>query len=686
VTAALVLVVFAVFAVLMHLRRLPAILAVPAMAVAMALCAGVPVARLGGIVTGGAAQLAPVYAAVVFGAMLGRTTLDTGIARAMVNLAAEYGGDRPLALALALCVVVALLFSSLSGLGAIIMVGSIVLPVMMTTGVPRAIAATLFLMAFALGFVFNIANWTFYTKYFGVGPGQLVRYAIVLAVIDAIALVVYAVISFRRESGYAAWAVEARAPQSEQRSVPAVAMLTPFLPLTLYYALHVDAAPAFILSALFGALVTRPRDAVQTLVAAGIRGVEDVAPAVLLFMGIGMLLVATRQPQFAAALQPLVAGGWIRNPIAYVGLFGLASPLVLYRGPLNPFGVGIAIFTVLLASHAIPPVLLVAAIMAVVQVQNVCDPTNTANVWISNFTGVPLDTMTKRTLPYQTGVATAAVLCVVVATPALFGVRAFAGIVRPASAQALGSGGLVAPSSARDRIAVDNDATPLGRAAAAETVAQLRAAHWDAFALHENPNAAGCAHKPYTAYVYVSASTFALIEGIDLDVGLRLEDCGGWIVDEWHDHQVFAGEPSAADARMLAIEGVDRLRNWADSNPVRSENLFSLGVAYAPGDPPTYLYALFKTADGYMRAYVRAGGPAFAAGLRTGDIVDRIDGAPWWTYGTYQAEQRAYDGKPHTFEITRNGRRLEIRLGAPLSLRAATNQPGAWTAAPNQGA
>ena len=42
--------------------------------------------------------------------------------------------------------------TSLSGLGGIIMVGSIVLPIMMTAGVPRTIAATLFLMGFALGY------------------------------------------------------------------------------------------------------------------------------------------------------------------------------------------------------------------------------------------------------------------------------------------------------------------------------------------------------------------------------------------------------------------------------------------------------------------------------------------------------------------------------------------------------
>ncbi|HMF28097.1 MAG TPA: hypothetical protein VKE42_04955, partial [Candidatus Cybelea sp.] len=358
-TAVFVLLVFAVFALLMYRRWMPALVAVPAMALIMALVAGVPAAKLGGIVTAGAVKLAPFYVAVIFGALLGRVTIATGIARRIVDLAAEFGGENPLALSLAFSAIVALLFTALSGLGGIIMVGSIVLPIMMTAGVPRTIAATLFLMGFALGFIFNIANWTFYLTFFNVSREELIRYAIVLAIVDAIALVVYAAIAFRRERAYATWAVAGEAEETPR--VPAIALITPLLPLVLYYALKMDAAPAFLAAAVFGVVVTRPSLAVQRLVASAIRGVEDVAPAVVLFMGIGMLLAATQQPQFATALQPL-AGGWLRNPVAYVLLFGVASPLVLYRGPLNPFGVGIAIFTALYAAHVLPAVVLVAAI------------------------------------------------------------------------------------------------------------------------------------------------------------------------------------------------------------------------------------------------------------------------------------------------------------------------------------
>jgi hypothetical protein len=650
------LAVFLVFAFAMYRRVMPAIVALPCMAVLMMLVTGVPALDLPGLIVKGTTALAPVYVTVIFGALLARVTLDTGIARALVNLAAEYGGEQPLVLALLLSAVVAVLFVSLSGLGAIIMVGSIVLPIMMTTGVPRAVAATLFLMAFALGFIFNLTNWRFYTQLFGVVPQQMTHYAVVLAIIDAIALLIYAVVSLARARDYATWAVQVDDEPLAPR-VPAIALITPLLPIALYFALHLDPTISFIIAAIFGAVITRGTRSVETLVAAAIRGVEDVAPAVLLFIGIGILFVATQEPQFATAVQPLVQG-WANNPLAYVAIFGLGSPLVLYRGPLNPFGVGIAVFTVLLATHALPPVVLVAAVMAVVQVQNVCDPTNTANVWVANFTGTPIDTISKRTLPYQVAVATLAVAIVALASPQLFGVRAFAWLAAPALAA---TSGLYAPPAAAQRIAVDSDGSASASAAARAVIAALNRAPNVAFVWHGDPNASDCSNKPFAAYVLVSAATFQLIEGTDLDIGLRLEDCGGWIVEEWHDHAVEPGPPTADQAQALGAEGAARLSAWAASDP-RAASLFAHGIAAAPGVAPGYLYTLFKTIDGNMRAYVRAGGPAYDAGLRTGDVVQKLDGRFWWEYGTYQTEQRVYDGKPHTLEIQRGGRTLDINV------------------------
>jgi hypothetical protein len=648
----------------MYLRVMPALVAVPAMALAMAAGAGVPPSSLAGLVTTGAVALAPVYVAVVFGALLGRVTIETGIARRIVNLAAEYGGERPYPLALGLGAIVAVLFTSISGLGGIIMVGSIVLPIMMTAGVPRKIAANIFIMSFALGYIFNITNWTFYTTFFGVTQEHLMRYAVVLAIIDAIAVVVYASAAFLRQRHYATWAIATPVDDGAPR-VPAIALVAPVLPLILYYALKIEAAPAFLIAAVFAVLVTKPRLAIERLVAAAIRGVEDVAPAIVLFMGIGILLVATKQPQFGEALRPVVAGNWLRNPLAFVAIFGFCSPLVLYRGPLNPFGVGIAIFTVLLNEHVLPAVVLVAAVMAVVQVQNVCDPTNTANVWIANFTGVPIASITRRLLAYQMAVAISATVAIVVSSPALFGKPSFTSFYSVADAAELFPGFFV-PLPAAQRIDVDDDGSRLDRVAADAVAAALATTSLRPLRLHGDPNVSDCASKPYAAYVHVVVTEFHLLEGDDVDAGLRLEDCGGWIVEEWHDHEVVPAADVARSARELALAGVSRLIGWARAQPARSSNLFGLGAAVVPVDPPAYFYALFRTPDGNMRLYVRAGGPAWYAGLRSNDVVMEVDGREWWYYGTYPTEQFAYDRKPHTFTIVRDGTTANVALNAPF--------------------
>jgi hypothetical protein len=129
-----------------------------------------------------------------------------------------------------------------------------------------------------------------------------------------------------------------------------------------------------------------------------VRGIEDGAPAALLMMGIGMLLNALRLPTVEAALKPIVTALPVQNVWGYILFFGLLSPLALYRGPLNLFGVGIGIYSLMFGLGILPPLALLAAMMSVTQVQNVCDPTNTHNVWIANFTGIRVEEITRAAL------------------------------------------------------------------------------------------------------------------------------------------------------------------------------------------------------------------------------------------------------------------------------------------------
>ncbi len=405
-TTLLVILVFIVCAALMLARKVPAMLAVPAMAVAVAVVVRTPLDQiLNRVITSGATRLAEAYMMVLAGAVLGRVVMQTGIAEGLIKRAAEFGGDRPLAVAITLMTAVALLFTVLFGLGAIIMVGSLALPIMMSIGVPRKLAGVLFQLAFALGFIFNIGMWGFYQKALHLDPQAVKDFAAMLAVIDGAVIVVFLLIASRRMSAYGAWAVvlEAEAARGSEvkRPVPLVALAAPLVPLALHVGLEWPVVPSFLAGTLFGVLITRPREVVRQLSSAAVKGLEDVAPAVILMIGIGMLLNATTLPAVQTSLRPLIEMINFRSPLVYVSFFGLLSPLALYRGPLNPYGLGIGLYSLIGTLGLLPPLALLAAVMSIVQVQNVCDPTNTQNVWIASYVGIRVEEITRETIIYK---------------------------------------------------------------------------------------------------------------------------------------------------------------------------------------------------------------------------------------------------------------------------------------------
>ena len=134
ITGILLLGGFVVAASLMVARILPALLALPLMAAWIAWCAGLPFLTWANeVLLGGALRLSSAIALVVFGAMFAKVIQKTGISDAIIKKAAEMAGDRPIAIAFLMLAATAFVFTGMSGLGAVLMVGSIVLPIMTST-------------------------------------------------------------------------------------------------------------------------------------------------------------------------------------------------------------------------------------------------------------------------------------------------------------------------------------------------------------------------------------------------------------------------------------------------------------------------------------------------------------------------------------------------------------------------
>lgn len=408
-TALLILLIFVVFAVLMFTRKVPALLAVPSMAILIAATVNTPITEiLNNIVSAGVVKLAPAYVAVFAGAMLGRVMMQTGIAEGIIKRAAEFGGDKPLIVAFGLMAVTAVLFTSLTGLGAVIMVGSLVLPIMMSLGVPRKLAGTFFLLAFATGFIFNISLLRFYREILKVAqdaplPPEVLTFQFLLLGLMVAGVIVYTVISAKRSPELSYMTVESKdevVAKIDSKGAPLISFLTPIIPLVLYFGFNSygwKEVPSFLAGSLFGVLVTQPKRAIQNLVSSLIRGLEDGAPAAILMMGIGMLINALQLPAVKETIEPFIRMMPIGSPVSYVIFFAVFSPLALYRGPFNLFGLGAGFFAIIAAAGVLPAIAVLAAAMAMVQVQNVCDPTNTHNVWVANFVGVQVEDLTKST-------------------------------------------------------------------------------------------------------------------------------------------------------------------------------------------------------------------------------------------------------------------------------------------------
>ena len=233
-----------------------------------------------------------------------------------------------------------------------------------------------------------------------------------MAGLMAAAAVVFALVEMRPGKMRRFWS--ATAPKAKTAFAPWYAMLTPIVPLlpVLGFALHNYLRPAnpfdfpIITAMVFGivyGLLTARRPAqgrVQLLARSAIDGIGAVAPAVALMLGIGMLVTAVSHPAVQSQVQPILARVLPSSPVGYVIVFSLLAPLALYRGPLNLYGMGAGLAAMMAAAPGLGPAAVMAALMSVGQVQGVCDPTNTHNVWIANYVGVDVQQLLRRTIVF----------------------------------------------------------------------------------------------------------------------------------------------------------------------------------------------------------------------------------------------------------------------------------------------
>lgn len=402
----LILVLFFVLAGLMFTKKLPTFLALPILAIGIALVARVPITGSEGllqlIIHDGTTRLAAAYVAVIFGAWLGQIMIQTGISKNIIKIAAELGGDRPLVVTIFLSIAVALLFTTIGGLGAIIMIGSIVLPIMMSVGLPAISGGAIFLFSFAVGITINLGNWAFYADATGVPLETVRNFALLIAGLTALVTVIFTIVEFKKAGIKIAWAKEMEQRDIEAPDIPKISLITPLIPLLLVLILNWPIVPAFIVGIIFSLVTTHKsfQKLINTMSKTGYEGIHAAAPVVILMMGIGMLLNAVFHPEVSAIMQPFLEAIIPQSQMGYILFFSLLAPLALYRGPLNMWGLGSGIVGLIISLGLLSPPAAMSALLATERVQAIGDPTNTHNVWTANFVGVDVNQLLRKVFLY----------------------------------------------------------------------------------------------------------------------------------------------------------------------------------------------------------------------------------------------------------------------------------------------
>lgn len=402
----LILVAFAVFVGLMVAKKLPTILALPLLGVLTAVIAGVPFmtpAEEGGqtimsyVIGSGASRLAGTIIATIFGGMFAKVIQKQGISDAIIRKAAELAGDKPYAIAFVLTAATALIFSAIGGAGPVIMVSTIVIPLMLSAGIQPVVAAGLVLFGISTGGLFNVANYQFYVDTIGMDMDMIKSASIVMGIASVVAIVAYVLLNVKRTGGKSYWAKPAA---GETKEVNVFALLAPLVPILLVFVFQFTAELSLIIAVIYTILVTNPRQIIQVASSSLVEGIQDVAGVTALMIGIGILLNGVSAEATVALMQPLIGAIMPRSAVVYVIAFTLLSPLALYRGPLNSYGLGSGLANIMLAAGTMSPAAVGNALRATGVVQGVSDPTNTQNVIVADYAKVDVNAILKSTLPY----------------------------------------------------------------------------------------------------------------------------------------------------------------------------------------------------------------------------------------------------------------------------------------------
>lgn len=359
---------------------------------------------------------------VFFGAFFGRILMDTGIAATLIRKVVELGGDKPRVTMSLLCIVTAVIFTSMTGIGPVISIAVIVLPIMLSLGIPSSVALFSFMGSIMAGIFGNIVNFKQYQAFFATANESYASYdyndyftfGMIAMAVSLVIVLIVANLSMNNKKISRAWA--ATTPEEQNTNdAPAISWISIILPVIGVVLFKIPIIFGFIFAGLF-ALLTCGKlkggfaSVCRMLSKQFADGAIDVAPMIGFLLTLAMFNNAAT---YASPYFKILFGGVMpQTALLLCIVFAVLTPLGFFRGPMNLVGSGAAILAVVVSTAAWPVQFLYPLFAVTTVAPQHLDVTQSWVAWGFGYTKVPARDFMKMSIP--SGWIIGIILCAVV--------------------------------------------------------------------------------------------------------------------------------------------------------------------------------------------------------------------------------------------------------------------------------
>ena len=357
---------------------------------------------------------------VFFGAFFGRILIETGIAATLIRKVVELGGDKPRITMSLLCIVTAVIFMSMTGIGPVISIAVIVLPIMLSLGIPSPIALFSFMGSIMAGIFGNIVNFKQYQAIYEGFNSAAASYTysdwfqtgLIGMVVSLVVVLTVSNVMMNKKAAHA-WAATTT---NNNENAPAISWISVILPVVGVVAFDLPIILGFILSGIYAVITTGKfkgtyADICRFFAKLFTDGAIDVAPMIGFLLTLAMFNNAAT---FAAPYFTAILGNFVpHSALILCIVFAVLTPLGFFRGPMNLVGCGTAILAVVISTLPNAPVAFLYPLFAITTVcPQHLDITQSWVAWGLGYTKVSSKDYMKMSIP--TGWVIGVILCAIV--------------------------------------------------------------------------------------------------------------------------------------------------------------------------------------------------------------------------------------------------------------------------------